>query len=260
MQSSTSIINDYKLLTFNQDLFKYILPSGVQRNSLIILTGEGGSGKSVILIHLVKDVLTRGEPVIYVALDDDPQTVLSQLESFGLKTSDYCRDKRLLIIDGFSYLIKQRKPQYCVEEEINPENPDTILTALGRVIEKYGIQNSGIVVIDSLNEPMLFLDPTRLVIYIKSLRANIAKSRNILTLATLHTSTNSYKEYLLTIEHIVDGILETSSIPSEIAQQIPFFVRQISVRKIKGVSSRPGWVLYGIDNEGLKPIVLRIKS
>jgi len=245
---------------FTQDLFKYIIPHGVPRNSFVVLTGEGGSGKSVILAHLVKDFLVSGEPVIYVALDDDPQTVLNQLSSFGVDVEGFCGKKLLTIVDGFSYLAKAKKPSSCVEEEVNPENPDTITSSIGKLIEKYNIANKGLIVVDSLNEIMVLLDPTRFVKFVKVLRASFAKTQGVLTVASLHTSTQNFKEYLLTIEHLVDGILETSSIPVELAQQIPIFVRQISVRKMKGTDTKQGWVLYGIDREGLKPVVLRIAS
>lgn len=244
--------------TFTQDLFKYILPDGIPRNSFVVIAGEGGSGKSVIIAHLVKDFLAGGEPVVYVTLDDDPETVLNQLISFSVDVEKHCSSRQLTIVDGFSYLVKSRKPGFCVEEEVNPENPDTVISALSKITERYGISGRGLVVIDSLNEVMVLLDPTRFLVFAKSLRANFAKSRGILTITTLHTSTSSFKEYLLTIEHLVDGLLETASVPGEIAQQIPIFVRQIAVKKMKGVDSRPGWVLYGIDHEGMKPVVLRI--
>jgi len=258
LEAGSQPLTVQSVFRFTQDLFKYLLPHGIPRNSLVVMAGEGGSGKSVILVHLVKDFLLAGEPVIYVALDDDPQTVLSQLLSFGIDARAFCEKKQLVIIDGFSYLAKLRRQQFCVEEEVTPENPDTIVSAVSRVVEKYNIADKGLVIIDSLNEIIVILDPTRFVKFVKAIRASFSKSRSILTIVTLHTSTESFKEYLLTVEHLVDGVLETGSIPGELAQQLPIFVRQISVKKMKGVDSKPGWILYGIDHEGLKPVMLRI--
>ena len=248
------------LFSFAQDLFKYILPQGVPRNSLIILAGEGGSGKSVILTYIIKEFITKNEPVIYVAIDDDPETSLNQFNAFGIDIDKFCKEKRLIIVDGFSYLVKGKKSLYCVEEEVVSDNIDTIISVLSKIIDRYQIENKGIIVMDSINEPMMQLDPTRFLMFIKSLRANFAKSRKIFTIVTLHTSTESFKEYLLTIEHLVDGILETGSIPDEMAQQLPLFIRQMRVRKLKGAVSLPGWVLYGIDSEGLKPVILRVSK
>ena len=248
------------VFTPKQDLFKYLLPSGIPRNSLVIIAGEGGSGKSVIVAHLVKDAVLSEEPVVYVAIDDDPQTILNQLNTFGVKTLEECNSKRLVIIDGFSYLMQFKKPQPCVEEEILLDSPGKLINSISRVVDKYKIADKGLVVVDSLNDIVMLLDPTRVVEFIKSLRANFAKARGVLTIATLHTSTTSFKEYLLSIEHLVDGVIETGSIPEELAQHIPIFVRQIVVRKMKGVDSKQGPVLYGIDREGLKPVILKISG
>jgi KaiC/GvpD/RAD55 family RecA-like ATPase len=249
-------------LQLSQDLFRYLLPEGLPRGSFIILAGEGGSGKSVILIHLVKDVLNAGEPVVYLTLDDDPLTVLKQLSVFKISIENYCSQRLLSIIDGFSYTMRQRRGRVhpCIIDEISPENPDNTITTLIKIVEQFKLEGRGLVVIDSLNEAMISLDPARFVFFIKSLRANIAKYRDIITIATLHTSTNELRNYLLIIEHLVDGVLETSSIPEDLASQIPVFVRQIRVLKMKGASHRQGWVFYSIDSEGVKPAILRIKS
>jgi len=141
-----------KFFVLKQDLFKYILPHGIPRNNLVILAGEGGSGKSVIITHIVKDALSSGEPVVYVTVDDDPQTVLMQLESFGVDTNKVCSDKQLILVDGFSYILKTTKPHFCVEEEVQVEEPDKFLSILTRVVEKHGLSENGLLVIDSLND------------------------------------------------------------------------------------------------------------
>ncbi|MGC8982138.1 MAG: RAD55 family ATPase [Desulfurococcaceae archaeon] len=247
--------------TFSQDLFRYVFPSGVPRNSFILLSGEGGSGKSVLLAHLVKDVLGAGEPAIYVTMDDDPATVLAQLKSFKVDVDHYCKEGQLLLVDGFSYLLKVKKGLgKCVVDEVSPENPDGIVSTLIKLTESRGFFNKGAVVIDSLNESMITLDPSRFAMLVKSIRANIAKSRGVLTVATLHTSTTSLRDYMLLIEHIVDGLIETSNIPPEVSQQIPIFVRALVVKRMKGASYRQGTVLFGIDEEGVKPVVFKIKG
>lgn len=253
------------LFTFSQDLFKYLFPAGIPRNSFIVVTGEGGSGKSVILSHIVKDVLSAGEPVIYVSMDDDPSTVLQQLRSFRVAVDDACDKRKFVIIDGFSYLLtgppQAKRPRNpCVAEEVHPERPDSVISSIVRVVDSVGLNQSGAVLLDSLNEAMITLDQARFVSFVKSIRANISKARGIITVATLHTSTSTLKEYLLVIEHLVDGLIETASIPPEVSQHIPIFVRGLVVRKMKGVTHKQGLVLFGIDEEGVKPVVLKISK
>jgi KaiC/GvpD/RAD55 family RecA-like ATPase len=236
----------------------------VLRGSFIVLTGEGGSGKSVILAHLVRDVLDIGEPVVYLTFDDDPLTVLRQLSAFRVLVEKYCSEQLLGLIDGFSYTIKQRRERVhaCVIDEVTPDNPDDIINTLIKASDQLKLSGRGLVVIDSLNEVMIMQDPVRFVHFVKSLRANIAKSRGVVTVTTLHTSTSELRNYLLLVEHLVDGIMETGGISDELATQlserdIKIFVRQIRVLKMKGTTHRQGWFLYGIDSEGIKPVVIK---
>jgi KaiC/GvpD/RAD55 family RecA-like ATPase len=255
-------------LQLHQDLFRYLLPDGLIRGSFIVLAGEGGSGKSVILAHIVRDVLSLGEPVLYLAFDDDPLTVLRQLSVFQIPVEKYCSEQLLGVIDGFSYTIRQRKGKAhsCVVDEVTPDNPDDVVNTLIKAAEQFRIESRGLVIIDSLNEVMIMQDPARFVLFVKSLRANIAKARGAVTIATLHTSTSELRNYLLLVEHLVDGIVETGDIPEELSAQlsqvnVQVFVRQIRVLKMKGTSHRQGWFLYGIDREGVKPVVIKaIKS
>jgi len=181
-----------------------------------------------------------------------------QLESFGVDTNKVCSDKQLILVDGFSYILKTTKPHFCVEEEVQVEEPDKFLSILTRVVEKHGLSENGLLVIDSLKRPLYSNGSNTTNTIYQVAESYFAKSRSILTIATLHTSTESFKEYLASIEHLVDGILETSNIHPQLAQAIPIFVRQITVRKMKGVDSKQGYVLYGIDHEGLKPVVLQL--
>lgn len=243
------------------DLFLYILPEGIPRNTLVILSGEGGSGKSAILANIARSIVESGEPVVYVGIDDDPLTIIRQLESFGLKI-DENTSRLLVIVDGFSYLVKSRKGilHPLVAEEVDPRNPENIVNAILRVVESRGLKGRGLVIIDSLNDVMISLDPTRFMEFVKTLRANISKSLEVPIIASLHTSTESFREYLHAVEHLVDGVIETQSLAEGLPMQLPVQVRQIIVRRIKGVPHRYGWVLYTIDKTGVKPVILRIEK
>jgi len=249
-------------LQISLDLFLYMLPEGIPRNAFIVIAGEGGSGKSAIVANIARNLVEKGEPIVYVGLDDDPLTIIEQLESFGLETDKAISSKLLFLIDGFSYLIKGKKSRLhpSVVEEVDPGNPDNIVNALLKTIDSAGMREKGVVIIDSLNEVMITLDPTRFVEFVKLLRANISKSLRVPIIATLHTSTEGFQEYLYTIEHLVDGLIETRSLEGELSSQLPIQVRQIMVRKMKGANHKHGWILYTIDRAGVKPVILRVEK
>ncbi|WP_048078678.1 RAD55 family ATPase [Desulfurococcus mucosus] len=249
-------------LVISLDLFLYILPEGIPRNSLVILAGKGGSGKSAIVANIAKNIVENGEPVVYVGLDDDPVTIVEQLDSFGLKVEEAASSRLLMLVDGFSYLIKGRRERAhpAVVEEVDPRNPDNVASAVLRVLESTGLKGRGLVIIDSLNEAMISLDPTRFIEFVKFLRANVSKALRVPVIATLHTSTEGFEEYLYTIEHLVDGLIETQNLEEGLSSQLPMQVRQVIIRKIKGVSHRHGWVLYTIDKTGVKPVILKVEK
>ena len=243
------------------DVLNYVLPQGIPRNSFIILAGEGGSGKSVLVTHIAKSFLERNEEVLYVSLDDDPITIAMQFSSFGIDIARYIESKKLLIVDGFGFRIRGRKERLheAVIEEVNPQEPDHVLYTIARILDEYDIKNRGIVVIDSINEFLSYQDPIKVVEFIKNTRANVSKARNVIVLAILHTSTEDLKQLASSIEHLVDGFILTETVVQHpVAGEIPLALRQLLVKKMKGVSHRINWTLYTIDKEGIKPVIVRI--
>ncbi len=243
------------------DVLNYVLPQGVPRNSFILLAGEGGSGKSVLVLHIAKSFLERGEPVVYITLDDDPVTIVSQFTSFGIDVAKHVDEGRLLIVDGFSFRIRGRKEKLheAVVEEVDPQQPDNVLYTLIKLLDDHGVKSRGIVILDSLNEFLSYQDPIKVVEFIKNIRANISKTRNVIVIAVLHTSTEELKKLALSIEHLVDGVMITETVVQHpVAGEIPLALRQLLVRKMKGVSHRVNWTLFTIDREGVRPVIVRI--
>ncbi|MEM0265372.1 MAG: ATPase domain-containing protein, partial [Candidatus Methanomethylicia archaeon] len=49
-----------------------VLPNGIPRNNMILILGEGGTGKSVFMVQLMNYRLNLGEPCIFICFDDIP--------------------------------------------------------------------------------------------------------------------------------------------------------------------------------------------
>lgn len=49
-----------------------VLKEGMPRSSFVVISGEGGTGKSVLLSEFFYRRLEAGEPCIYVCFDDLP--------------------------------------------------------------------------------------------------------------------------------------------------------------------------------------------
>uniref|UniRef100_A0A7C2ZUQ6 KaiC-like domain-containing protein n=1 Tax=Ignisphaera aggregans TaxID=334771 RepID=A0A7C2ZUQ6_9CREN len=105
------------------------LPDGVPRSSLLVLAGPGGTGKTFLALIITKRFLLNSEPVIYVTLDDDPASIISRMNRLDVDVYSYIRNKQLMIIDGFSFRIRDKKGKthFSVVEEVDPQNPEQIL-------------------------------------------------------------------------------------------------------------------------------------
>lgn len=218
-----------------------LLPGGVPRKSFVVFAGAGGTGKSFLVINIAKQFLLRNEPVIYVVFDDDPITLSSMISSIGVELYDYIGSGIFMIVDGYSFRIKDRegKLHVSVVEEVDPQNTEQILYTVMQLVDRIGIRNKGLIVLDSLNELFSYHEQNRVVEFIKSFRANIVKYRGILTLSILHTSTNKAKQFLTLIEHIADGIILIGRMRKN-SDRIKF----ISIRRMKGVDHKLTRVEY----------------
>ncbi len=242
-------------MKFGIDPLDLGLPEGVPRSSTIVLAGPGGTGKSVITTHIARNFMERGERVIYLTLDDSPKAVLEMFDSFGWRHERYVGSGKLLIIDGFSFRLKGLRRWGSlpgVVREVSMEDLSRVLYVVNEVLEKYGIENEGVLIIDSLNELMFRFDLTQILDFVRTLRATVSKGRGVIALITLHTSTSTLRELAAHLEYLVDGIIVTRIEPE--LQGIGIPLKQLMVKKMRGAPTNPLWIPYVVSSEGIKGV------
>jgi KaiC/GvpD/RAD55 family RecA-like ATPase len=73
-----------ELFTSGIDALDKVLPRGIPRNNMMVLAGELGTGKSVLMSQLLYGVLKRQkQPCIYLTFEGPPVAVQQDMESFG---------------------------------------------------------------------------------------------------------------------------------------------------------------------------------
>jgi len=223
-------------------------PEGIPRNSFILLSGSAGTGKSALVCQFAINFMRNNEPVIYVTFDDDPLSLIKIFESFEWNLSEYASRGLFKLVDGFSFrlgTLKQQNP--LVIKEIRPDDMTSLINSIVDLIND--IDSKGLVIIDSLNELMFSFDLRGILDFVRTLRAIIAKSKNIVTLATLHVTTDALVELKNNLEYLVDGIIDTRIDPN--LQELGIPIKQMMIKKLRGAPTNPIWIPYVILNDGV---------
>ncbi len=230
----------------------YALPGGFPLGGAVVIAGEPGSGKSVMVSNLSWNVLRSGGSVIYVNLDDSPDAIIELFTSFGWEPLKYIESRDFKIIDCFSFRLGRLRKSY--PGVIAYERLDDMDAVIHDIYEAVsGIDKElKLVVIDSLNELMFRYEMGRVLEIVKTLRALISKGLGASLIMTLHTSTEALGELAAHLEYLVDGFAVTRVEPNMREMGIP--LKQLMVRKMRGLPTNSFWIPYVITDEGITSV------
>jgi len=260
--------NDYRNIAFHGfkrftpsiPLLESQLPSGILRNSLVLISTEPGARGDAFLIELVWDTLQRGGSAVVVAYREPPVSVIEQFVSHRWNVIPYLEAEQLHIIDCFTYRVEDsermvdrmnpwtdhlnRAAEGVTHTVRDPSTLSTVQNKLDDCIEANGIRESGIVVFDSLTEMGALVQPVQAYNFVKDIRADIAKGRFIPVFA--HASyRGDDSEFPHDLEYMMDGVI-TMRFGDDSGDWRP--EKRFSVRKMRGVpttSSRQPYEYVG---------------
>lgn len=237
-------------------LIDQLLPEGVFRRSLMVMAGDSGVGKSFIAGLMAWSFASRGEPVFYIALDDDPLTVASSLQAKGYDVWRLIREKRIVFVDGYGarYGVE---PEPFVEESLRDIDPWTILNTVNRLVDSRKLRCRGLLVVDSLNPLLQKYEVSNVFDFVNAIRASTVKKKGVFTVMTIHTASQFYTEVAASLEYMVDVLVWMQHMEAAIEQGYP--VKELLVKKARGVAATASWTPYMITNEGLVGVKLKTR-
>lgn len=124
-----------------------VLYGGIPERNVVLVSGGPGTGKSILGKQFLYNGLTRGEPGVFVALEEHPVAVRRSFRHFGWDIDKYEKEGSFAIIDAFTAGIGSaaQREKYVVKDV---DNVNELVDVLRQAIKDTGARR---VVIDSVS-------------------------------------------------------------------------------------------------------------
>lgn len=77
-----------------------MLSGGVPKGFVVAVTGEPGTGKTVLCIHFMARGVEEGAKCIYVTTEESRESIIKQASQFGFRFEEAVASRKLIIIDA----------------------------------------------------------------------------------------------------------------------------------------------------------------
>jgi len=216
--------------------FDEITDGGIPDSFSVLITGEPGSGKSVLCQQLTNTFLTGEKSCIYITYDSFPDEVRENMEKFHWNISKYENEGKLVFIDSFSSIARvTSKEKYSVNQPFS-------LSDLG--ITMSTATNEGAdapkVFLDSIVPLLTHVDPSKVVEFLQNRSARIkgVKGTFIFSIGKETIEPNLISR----LEEVVDCVIELEVSKGKT-------VRRMRVKKMRGRKTSGKWIQFEIDSE-----------
>jgi KaiC/GvpD/RAD55 family RecA-like ATPase len=232
------------------------LPEGVPRNSFVMFTDLAGTRTEAVQAELVWRALQRGEPVVLVSFLEPPVSLVQEFVSLEWNVLPSLEDGDLHILDCFTYRLDDRDRmtdgmstwnahlQQVAKQSTttvrDPSDVSQLENRLDGVLDDMGMQDRGIVVMDTLTELGSLVQPVQAYNFVKNVRADVCKGRFVPIFASA-TVTGERDGFPHDLGYMVDGIVEMR-VNDDLVEGA--LVKQVRVRKMSGVLTYPQWQSY----------------
>jgi len=217
------------------EFFDEMTDGGIPDSFSVLISGEPGSGKSVLCQQLTYTFLTREKSCIYITYDSFPDEVRENMEKFHWNISKYENEGKLVFIDSFSSSAKvTSKEKYSVNQPFS-------LSDLGITMSQ--ATNEGAddprVFLDSIVPLLTHVVPSKVVEFLQNRSARIkgVKGTFIFSIGRETIEPNLISR----LEEVVDCVIEL-----EVSKGRT--VRRMCIKKMRGRKTSGKWIRFEIDS------------
>lgn len=230
-----SLLEIQRKTKFPSSFLEPLIAESLPASSNISLFGPPGVGKTIFCENLAKDFVRNDVNCIYVTLDKAPDDVRNDFQKMGTDIFEKENKKRLIFVDGFSWLIGESHEDYHIENLGN-------LTELSIQIASAAcdLADSILLIFDSVS-PLSVYNPEDVVIkFLQLLLARIKDWKGI-GVYVVQKGVHS-PEFCNTVGYLVDGILDMKT--EEANEEITRYLR---IRSLKSMAHETKWMPFVIQ-------------
>jgi len=218
-----------------------LLADGLQEGTSIALSGPPSAGKTIFCETLIEGFLDSDIGCIYITLDRSPSEIRNDLHELGTDVSKLEDKKRLVFVDGYSWLAGSSAETFRVE---NLANLPELIILIDRTFSR--VNGRIFLVLDSMS-PLLVHNPeTDVIKFLQMLAARIKKYKGIgifVVQAGVHS-----QEFYNAVAYLVDGVFSM-----KIEEEEGKLCRYFRISSLRSLPHRADWVPFIINShEGFR--------
>ena len=172
------------------------LAGGIPAGFTVAVTGEPGTGKTVLCIHFIAEGIREGDKCVYVTTEESRESIIVQANQFGFDFSKSIRENNLVLIDALMGL----KDKWSLQSLDVEELVDKVIQAKKAL--GYGRAR---LVIDSLSA--FWLDKPAMSRRHSYFVKKVLSKWGFTTLVTSQYAITTSEAFGWGVEHIADGII-----------------------------------------------------
>jgi circadian clock protein KaiC len=212
-----------------------ILEGGFPKGRSVLVTGEPGTGKTIMALQFLAEGLAHGEKGVYVAADEGPLDIIEQAASIGWDFEKFVEQKQLAILNAGTYLT----PVPGVGRERNIDIHKAVNDLAG-FVSRLGAQR---MVLDPAGPFLLIRDSATRIqdqarLLIKLLRSSTETTNMLTSYATPRTGER--------FMHGIEEYLVAGAIVLEMIWTQKNFARSLVVEKMRCTDVKPAQIEFEI--------------
>jgi circadian clock protein KaiC len=212
-----------------------LLDGGFPKGRSVLVTGEPGTGKTIMALQFLADGLDHGEKCVYVAADEGPLEIIEQAVSIGWDFEKFVEQKQLAILNAGTYL--NPAPAVGRERDIDVHKA---LNELAGFVNRLGAKR---MVLDPAAPFLLIRDgATRIQDQARLLIKLLRSSTETTNMLTCYATPRTGERFM----HGIEEYLVAGAIVLEMIWGQDRFARTLVVEKMRCTNVKPAQIEFDI--------------